>query len=175
MRVRRTPIASTLCIAAIVAICAACGSSSSSSSSAATAASSGTSTPATTTATSSSGGGGSLSDAAFCGDAKATSKSLQQIDSQIAAAGTAQGFQTLLTNDQSAYNKLVSEAPSDIHADAQTLQVAFNKIIAFFAKYHYDIQAAAPHIQTLDGVINSPKLKAAEAHLKAWGDSNCKS
>jgi hypothetical protein len=173
MTVRRIQIASTLCIATMLAICAACGSSSSNSSSAATEASSATSTPATTTATSTSGGGGGVSDAAFCADAKATAKSLRQVDSQIAAAGTAQGFQTLLTNDQSAYNKLVAEAPSDIHADAQTLQVAFNKIIAFFSKYHYSIQAAAPHIQTLDGTLNAPKLKAAEAHIKAWGDSNC--
>jgi hypothetical protein len=175
MTLRRIQIASTLCIATMLAICAACGSSSSSSSSATTEASSATSSPATTTATSSSGGGGGVSDTAFCGDARVTAKSLQQIDSQLAAAGTPQGFQKLLETDQSAYNKLVAVAPSDIQPDAQTLQVAFNKIIAFFAKYHYSIQAAAPHIQQLDGVINSPKLKAAEQHIKAWGDSNCKS
>jgi hypothetical protein len=173
MRVRRIQIASTLCIAATLAICAACGSSSSSSSSA-TEASTPTSTPATTTATTSSGGGGGgVSNTAFCGDAKATAKNLQKVESQIAAAGTPQGFKTLLQDDQSAYSKLVAVAPSDIQADAQTLQASFNKIIAFFAKYHYDIQQAVPHIQELNGLINSPKLKAAENRIKAWGDANC--
>ena len=172
---RGIQIASTLCIAAMLAVCAACGSSSSSnSSSAATAASSGTSTPATTTATSSSGGGGgSVSNTAFCGEAKSTAQTLEKVDAQIAAVGTPTAFKTLLTNDQSAYSKLVSNAPSDISADAQTLEASFNKVIAFFAKYHYDIQQAAPHIAALNGVINSANVKAAEAHLKAWGDSNC--
>lgn len=170
---RRIQIASTLCIAATLAICAACGSSSSSSSSA-TEASTPTSTPATTTATTSSGGGGGgVSNTAFCGDAKATAKNLQKVESQIAAAGTPQGFKTLLQDDQSAYSKLVAVAPSDIQADAQTLQASFNKIIAFFAKYHYDVRQAVPHIQELQGLINSPKLKAAESRIKAWGDSNC--
>ena len=96
-----------------------------------------------------------------------------EVESQIAAAGTPQGFKTLLQDDQSAYSKLVAVAPSDIQADAQTLQASFNKIIAFFAKYHYDIRQAVPHIQELNGLINSPKLKAAENRIKAWGDSNC--
>ena len=168
---RRIQLVSTLGIAATLAICAACGSSSSSSSSA-TEASTPTSTPATTTATTSSGGGG-VSNTAFCGDAKATAKNLQKVESQIAAAGTPQGFKTLLQDDQSAYSKLVAVAPSDIQADAQTLQASFNKIIAFFAKYHYDIRQAVPHIQELNGLINSPKLKAAENRIKAWGDANC--
>jgi hypothetical protein len=173
MTVRRIQIASTLCIAAMLAVCAACGSSSSSSS-ATTEASSATSTPATTTATSSSGGsGGSVSATAFCGEAKATAQNLEKIDSQIAAVGTPTAFKTLLQNDQSAYTKLVSNAPSDISADAQTLEDSFSKVIAFFARYHYDVQQAAPHIAALNGVINSAKVKTAEAHLKAWGDSNC--
>jgi hypothetical protein len=162
-------------IAAMLAVCAGCGSSSSSSSSAATAASSGTSTPATTTATTGSGGsgGGGVSDAAFCGEAKATSKSLQKITSQIAATGTPSAFKTLLQDDQSAYSKLVADSPSDIHADAETLQTDFNKIIAFFAKYNYDVQQAVPHIGEMQALINSPKLKAAENHIKTWGDTNC--
>ena len=170
---RRIQILSTLCIAAMLAVCAGCGSSSSSSSSsAATAASSATSTPAATTATSSSGGGGA-SDAAFCGEAKATAQNLEKVDAQIAAVGTPTAFKTLLNNDMSAYSKLVADAPSDISADAQTLETSFNKVIAFFTKYHYDVQQAAPHIGELNGLINSPKVKAAQAHLKAWGDSNC--
>jgi ABC-type phosphate transport system substrate-binding protein len=174
MRVRRNQTVSTLCIAAMLAVCAGCGSSSSSnSSSAATAASSATSTATTTATSSSGGGGGSASDAAFCGEAKATAQNLEKVDAQIAAVGTPTAFKTLLNNDMSAYSKLVADAPSDISADAQTLETSFNKVIAFFTKYHYDIQQAAPHIGELNGLINSPKVKAAQAHLKAWGDSNC--
>jgi hypothetical protein len=147
---------------------AACGSSSSSGSTATTAPTSPT-TLSTAPATTTSGGGGS--DNGFCGSAKKDLKDLQAEDNALFAGGvTPDAIKTEFSNLQSAYAHALSQAPAEIKPDLAVISGFIGKLNKVLASDNYNIQAAAPQLESLAG---STQLKQAGAHLKAWAVANC--
>ncbi len=147
---------------------AACGSSSSSGSNASTATTSST-TLSTTPATTTSGGGGS--DTGFCGSAKKDLKDLQAEDASLFAGGvTPDAIKKEFSNLQSAYAHAQSQAPAEIQPDLAVIIGFIGKLNNVLASDNYNLQAAAPQLESL---ATSTQLKQAGAHLKAWAATNC--
>jgi hypothetical protein len=145
---------------------AACGSSSSSGSTATTAPTSPT-TLSTAPATTTSGG----SDNGFCGSAKKDLKDLQTEDNALFAGGvTPDAIKTEFSNLQSAYAHALSQAPAEIKPDLAVITQFIGKLNTVLASDNYNIQAAAPQLESL---ASSTQLKQASAHLKAWAVANC--
>jgi hypothetical protein len=76
------------------------------------------------------------------------------------------------------FQKLANAAPSAIRADLETVATAFTAFAADFKKSGYEFgktptasQAAA--LESAVAVFEQPKLKAADAALKAWVTKNC--
>jgi hypothetical protein len=147
---------------------AACGSSSSSGSTATTATTSPT-TLSTAPATTTSGGGGS--DSGFCGSAKKDLKDLQAEDNSLFAGGvTPDAIKKEFSDLQSAYEHAQSQAPAEIKPDLAVIIGFIGKLNNVLASDNYNLQAAAPQIESL---ATSTQLKQAGAHLKAWAATNC--
>ena len=146
---------------------AACGSSSSSGSTATSATTN--STPLSTTPATTSGGGGS--DTGFCGSAKKDLKDLQAEDASLFAGGvTPDAIKKEFSNLQSAYAHAQSQAPAEIQPDLAVIIGFIGKLNNVLASDNYNLQAAAPQIESL---ATSTQLKQAGAHLKAWAATNC--
>ena len=146
---------------------AACGSSSSSGSTATTTTTN--STPLSTTPATTSGGGGS--DTGFCGSAKKDLKDLQAENSSLFAGGvTPDAIKKEFSNLQSAYAHAQSQAPAEIQPDLAVIIGFIGKLNNVLASDNYNLQAAAPQLESLAA---STKLKQAGAHLKAWAATNC--
>ncbi|MDX6548083.1 MAG: hypothetical protein QOG33_1633 [Gaiellales bacterium] len=146
---------------------AGCGSSSGSSSSAAsTPASTPTSTP-TSTASTGTGSGGS----SFCGQARSDFSTLQADLAGLASiSSTPQRLKATLQTVIAAYQQAEQQAPDQIKPDIATVSTFMSQLNHAFAAHSYDAMQAAP---TALPILKSAKLKAAFAHLKAWGVANC--
>ena len=74
------------------------------------------------------------------------------------------------SNLQSAYAHAESQAPAEIQPDLAVIIGFIGKLNNVLASDNYNLQAAAPQLESLAA---STKLKQAGAHLKAWAAANC--
>ena len=63
-----------------------------------------------------------------------------------------------------------SQAPAEIQPDLAVIIGFIGKLNNVLASDNYNLQAAAPQLESLAA---STKLKQAGAHLKAWAAANC--
>jgi hypothetical protein len=114
----------------------------------------------------------------------ATSKNCAQLASlgakmsQAMAAASGKGGSGL-TGEASAFQAMASAAPSEIRGDFQTFATAFNGYAQALAKAGYKpgtVPNAGQLMQMTNAVkaFSAPKLQAAEQHLSAWAQKNCR-
>ena len=136
--------------------------------------SSSSSSSTTTSSSSSSSSSPSFASAKNC----AQLASMASKVSQSLAATTGQGGKLDLSKEADLLKALASAAPSEIRGDFQTFADAYTKFAAALSKAGYTLgqTPTAAQIAALteaSKAFSSPKLKAAEAHLTAWGQKNC--
>jgi dienelactone hydrolase len=126
---------------------------------------------ASTMATSDDSSGGSLSASGYCGEAKQLDAKLKSELSGISADASAPTkLKQLVTDEQAAIAKAVSDAPSEIKSDMETIQAAVTPFFQTLQKYDYSLAKAAPHLDSQS--FDSPKVKAATARVQAWAKAN---
>jgi hypothetical protein len=83
-----------------------------------------------------------------------------------------------ITDEAKAFEAMAAAAPSDIRGDFMTIATAFSAYAKAFAKagIKAGTMPTAAQLAQVEGAAKSfstPKLKAAEQHLSAWGRKNC--
>jgi hypothetical protein len=160
-----------LCLTVTVAGCGSKKSSSSTTSSAGSSQSSSSSSSSSSSASSS--GSTSFSSVKNC-------QELEQLGAKFSQAIASSSASGNYDNVAKAYSELADAAPSDIRGDLKTLAGAFSTYLDALKKAGYKpgttpTAAQIAALQKASQSFTDPKLKAAVAHLEAWGASHCSS
>ena len=103
----------------------------------------------------------------FCGSAKKDLKDLQAENSSLFAGGaTPDAIKKEFSNLQSAYAHAQSQAPAEIQPDLAVIIGFIGKLNNVLASDNYNLQAAAPQLESLAA---STKLKQAGAPSEGLG------
>jgi hypothetical protein len=164
--------ATAIAVIALSLGAAACGSSSSSGSSSNSVAGSVSSavSSAISSASSSVQSGGGASG--FCGQANQAGLALRK---EIQGIGASVGSEPSkvkadLAATLSTLKGIQSAAPSQIQPDIGVFVDYMSQFQSVLAKHNYSVMAAVPELEKLKS--DEAKIKAASAHLKAWGKAN---